>query len=271
MNTLFEWGTISFASILGMLFSFFIALVLPIVLLILIRKKTKANITSFLVGCAVFVVFALVLEQILHSAVFALTGPALTENLLLYALYGGLAAALFEETGRWLGMKYLMKDSLSKPNAFMYGIGHGGIEAILLVGITYGNNLLYSILINLNLIEASLSSLDEELQQITFLQLQPLWELPSWQFYMAGAERLFALTLQIVFSVFVYHALVSGHRKFWFLAFIAHFAVDFLVVVISGYGAPVWLVELILLIMVLLLAGLAYKLCQKKETTNEEA
>ena len=124
MNTVLEWGTVSGASLGGMIFSLILSIVLPIVLFILVKIKLKANLTSFVIGCATFIIFALMLEPILHSVVLTATGTLLTDNIILYGLYGGLAAALFEETGRLVAMKFFMKDSLNKPNALMYGIGH---------------------------------------------------------------------------------------------------------------------------------------------------
>ena len=73
---------------------------------------------------------------------------ALSENLWLYALYGGLAAGLFEETGRYLTMRFLMKGKWTRENALMYGAGHGGLEAVLILGMASVNNLLYSVMIN---------------------------------------------------------------------------------------------------------------------------
>ena len=266
MNTLsMEWGTVSTASLIGMVFSLLISLALPFVLLILVRKKFKANFTSFIIGCAVFVVFALVLESVLHSVVLTATGTLLTDNIILYGLYGGLAAALFEETGRLIAMKFFMKESLNKQNSLMYGIGHGGIEAILLVGLTYVSNLMTAFMINSGALQPSLELVDAELQQTTFQQIRVLWELPSWQFYMAGIERLIAITLQIALSVLVYKAVACKNRKFWFLAFGIHFAIDFLIVVIGGLGAPAWVVEAVLLIAVVFVAIHVQKLYSEEE------
>ena len=265
-TTIMEWGTVSTASLIGMAFSFIISFGLPVLLLVLVHKKLKANITSFIIGCAVFVVFALVLEQMLHSVVLTVAGTLFTNNIILYGLYGGLAAALFEETGRLIAMKFFMKQTLNKQNALMYGIGHGGIEAILIVGLTYISNLTTSIMINSGVLQNSMALLDEATQQITFQQVKLLWELPSWQFYMAGIERLLAIALQISLSILVYKAVTFGSRKFWFLAFGIHFAVDFLTVVISGYGAPVWIVEAVLLVMVIFVV-----LYAKKQYTDDTA
>ena len=94
--------------------------------------------------------FALVLESIMHQLV--LKGPhgaSILDNTLRYAIYGGLAAGVFEEIGRFLSMKFLMKKEPSAPlPGVAYGIGHGGVEMLIIFGITMINNLVISALIN---------------------------------------------------------------------------------------------------------------------------
>ena len=63
-----EIQSVPVLSIIGMFFSAFIALVLPIILLVVIRKKTKAKISSFFIGCITFVLFALILYKNFISA-----------------------------------------------------------------------------------------------------------------------------------------------------------------------------------------------------------
>ena len=57
-----------------MCISIAISVLLPIALLLYFRVRKHANILPFFVGCAVMLVFAFVLEQIVHSIV--LTSPA---------------------------------------------------------------------------------------------------------------------------------------------------------------------------------------------------
>ncbi|MDE6674072.1 MAG: hypothetical protein K2K19_04555, partial [Acetatifactor sp.] len=52
------------ANIIGIIVSFIISVGLPIALCIIVRRKTKARISSFFIGAATFFVFALILEQI---------------------------------------------------------------------------------------------------------------------------------------------------------------------------------------------------------------
>jgi uncharacterized membrane protein YhfC len=66
-------------------------------------------------------------------------------------LYGGLAALLagvFEETGRFLAFKFLLKKRTGRKTAISYGIGHGGFEAVFLLVFTGIQYLTYISLIN---------------------------------------------------------------------------------------------------------------------------
>ena len=95
----------------------------PILLLIYYRKK-GADILPFFIGCIVFVIFALILESLMHQLVLKVlpVGKTILGNTLLYALYGGLAAGIFEETGRFLAFKTVLKKKLGNDrNALMYG------------------------------------------------------------------------------------------------------------------------------------------------------
>lgn len=239
---------VSTASIIGMVVSLIISVGLPIALLIIVWRKTRAKVSSFFIGAATFIVFALILEQILHTIVFKAAGTALTGNIWLYALYGGLAAGVFEETGRYLAMKLCMKKNLNKQNAIMYGVGHGGIEAILLTGMTYVSNLVVSLMINSGQISAilSMNGVDDTTYQQTMAQLMVMGTTPSWQFYMAGVERISAIIFHISLSYLVYLAVKEKKLSWYLLAILLHFLLDALAVITVSY-LPMLVVELILL------------------------
>lgn len=94
-ETAMIWGTVSSASMVGMVISLLLSVGLPIFLCIFIYKKTKAWVPAFFIGCGIFVGFAMILEQICHAIVLTVTGSVIRDNIWLYAIYGGLAAALF--------------------------------------------------------------------------------------------------------------------------------------------------------------------------------
>lgn len=237
------------ASIIAMAVSLVVSVGLPIVLCILVYRKTKARISGFFIGAAAFVLFARVLEQILHALVLGAAGTAITGNIWLYALYGGLAAGIFEETGRYLAMKLCMKKSLNKQNAIMYGVGHGGIEAILLAGLACVNNLVIAVLINSGQAPMllSVSGVNESVYQQALGQLMAVATTPSWLFYMVGLERISAIIFHISASYLVYLAVSRKKPLYYLLAILVHFLMD-AAVVAAGRYLPVLLLEVLLLL-----------------------
>lgn len=118
----------------------FYSAVLPLGLFIWWKIKTGAKVWCFIAGALCFFVFSTILESLLHQFVLN-SGNALSEAVLgspvLYILYGSLAAGVFEESGRLFGYKVLLRNHTEKECAVAYGIGHGGIEVLLMLGATY--------------------------------------------------------------------------------------------------------------------------------------
>ena len=256
-----EIGHVGAGTFAGIIFSLCISIALPVVLLIVVHKKTKARMAMAVIGAATFFLFAMVLEQILHAVVLGVGGEHITGNIWIYGLYGGLAAGLFEEVGRFVAMRFAMKKQLNLPNALMYGVGHGGIEAILIVGLASVSNLVTSIMINAGTLEASLGALDQATKEATLTQLSALWTTPSYQFFLSGIERIVAVTLHIALSVLVFQAVKLGKKRYWFLAFAIHVGVDFATVIAANYLNLV-LVEVMLAVLVAGVVVLTVSLCR---------
>lgn len=246
---------VSTASIIAMIFTLLICIVIPVAACIIavLKWKGKVKISSFFIGAATFILFSMILERILHAVVLGTTGTLLTGKIWLYAIYGGLAAGLFEETGRFLAMKFCMKNTLNRENAILYGIGHGGIEAILLVGLTYVNNLIYSLLINSGSLTSLLSAYDADTQQTVLQQLTVLGTTPSYLFYIAGMERINAMLLHVVLSYLVYLAVRNRKTGLYVLSIFLHAILDAGIILLST-KLPLILCEAILLAAVLLMA-----------------
>ena len=250
--------SVSMASMAGMAVSLFIAVGLPIGACVIWRKRTGAKWTSMFIGAATFFLFALILEQIFHVVVLGATGNLLMGNIWARAVYGGLCAAVFEETGRFLAMKYCMKKNLNKENSIMYGIGHGGIEAILIVGMSMVSNLVTSVMINSGQFEAVLNAQDETTRATTLSQVSALWTTAPHLFFMGGIERISAFFLHVALSFMVYKAVKNQKQAYFFLAMFLHFLVDAGTVLLASVLAiPV--LEAVLLVSVALIWGFLRK------------
>ena len=252
-------GTVPVLSIIGMCIAFIVAVGLPMGLMLYAFLKLKADMLWFGIGAATFIIFALVLEQCLHVVMIKQFGEALTGNLLVKAVYGGLAAGVFEELGRFTSMNLFKKKGLNKLNALMYGVGHGGIEAIIIVGLTSISNLIASIMINTGTFEPMLASLDAEVKAQTLKQVSLLWTTSPLDFYLAGVERVVAITLHICLSYIVYKAVTNKKVQLLLLAIVLHAGLDFVTVLLAGYVSSLVL-ELVLIVLVAIIAVLVFKM-----------
>lgn len=182
-----------------------VAVLMPVVLLIVwLRKKRGMGIAPFWAGAAVFIIFSLFLEQILHY--FVLIRPsALSDyvngNLWAFVLYGSSAAGVFEETGRFFAFRTILKGRKEKENAITYGIGHGGVESILVVGISMAGSLALVLTIqSLGGVDGYVSLFPKESQDTVRTGLESLLFTPSYHFLMAGIERISAVIFHIALS-----------------------------------------------------------------------
>ena len=241
---------VSTLSIAFMVLNMLLGILIPVGLLLFFRKKYRATVKSFFIGCAVMLVFALILEQIVHFVVLgSQAGAIIQNNMWRYALYGSLMAGIFEETGRFLAMRFLLKKEHGNPhNALMYGAGHGGFEAMVLLTMGMINNLIYSILINLGQTQVLLAPLDEAARGTLQAAFDTLIATPAWYFLLSPMERIGAIAAQISLSVIVWFA-ASGKKcriLLFLLAIILHAVLDAVAVIASKIGIPVLVIELLI-------------------------
>ena len=238
--------------------------------MLFLRRKTGCAFAPFFAGCLTFFLFVVVLESIVHSLV--LTGPfgqKIWETPWLYALYGGLAAGLFEETGRLMAMKLLKKKDSQPDLSLMYGAGHGGIEVLLVMGLTMAQNLVYALMMNAGQTEAILASAPEAQAQVLASGLQSLAATPAWLFLVSPLERVIALVLHMSLSVLVWRAVTQKGKFYLYVAAIGiHALVDAVAVLLQQYGVPVLVIEAVMAaidVAVVFWAKAIYKDMQKTQ------
>ncbi|WP_166240861.1 YhfC family intramembrane metalloprotease [Paenibacillus turpanensis] len=244
-----EQPMISAGALAGAAMQILISLLLPILFIVYFHKRGGFSWKAAGVGILVFVVFSQVLEKLLHVYVFSVnpvTAQALG-NPWLYALYGGLAAGFFEEFGRYFGWKLLLRNRLERKDGISLGVGHGGIEAILIGVIGGVQTIAFALLMQQGKLEEALgaSAPPEAVAQIRGALVTTPW----WEYIAAGLERLPAMLLHIAFSLLVLIGVRSGKLKYVLYAALLHAAVDFPVALYQkGMGSlPVLYVYLVLI------------------------
>lgn len=257
---------VSNLSLSFMVISLLISIFLPIALVIYFYKKEKISLKVVLIGALTFIVFQMITRLPLLSVLAQLPWyMAMAENLFLLAFFLSFTAGLFEEVGRYLTMKLLMYRHLSWKDGVAFGIGHGGIESIILVGLSYINTLVISLSINSGLFDSTLApQMGPEAAAAIKEQLISL--APS-VFLAAGIERIFTIIVHIAFSLLVLYAVKTKRFIYVIYAILLHTLVNLPAVLIMGRGYNILFAELYVFVAAII--GLIYIIRSKGQIDSE--
>jgi len=260
---------ISPATFIVLALDFIIGMAVPILLAVWLVKKYNCRMETILIGAGVFFLFALVLESLVHLVVLNNTG--IQDNKIAFAIYGGLMAGLFEETGRFLAFKFLLKKD-DNHTALAYGVGHGGMEVIMVFAMAMLSNLIIGIMANTGNVDLLLAKApDDPAAKEQMDAIVATLSTTSPGTYLIGLwERCSAMILQISLSVLVFVAARKGGRLIWLFpsAILLHALVDGIVVLIADETSMV-IVEVIVMAMSIALAGLAFTIHRRTKTRTD--
>lgn len=263
---------------------FFIAA--PILIALVWKIRRKEPLTSILIGAATFVVFALMLEKPIQNVLLFPTAMGLPDhpvsrffaaNPVLLALLAGLFPGVFEETGRFIAFKTLLKKRTNRETSISHGIGHGGIEVVILMGVAYVEYIAYAIMINTGLfqkiVEQVAAYAPDQLSTVTALADQ-LAAFSAADVGINVIERIFAVLFHIGASILVFYA-VRDTKRFWLypLAVILHTALDFVAAlcVFNVISLNNWALEgVVAAFGIAVFAGAYVLLYRKDKSVNNE-
>lgn len=216
-----------------------IFVVAPIVLWIVWCVKKKEKFTTILVGAVAFFIFALVLEKPIQNVLIFPTAMGLKEHAasqfinarpVLWAILLGFFPGLFEETGRFVAFKTVLKKRKNRETSISYGLGHGGFEVLFILSINYLNYIIYAVMIN----NGTFAETIKQIEAIAPDRAGAFLELPAqlaaysaFTIFLAIWERIFAVLFHTGASIMVFYA-CKDKKKFWLypLAILLHTALD---------------------------------------------
>ncbi|MBM7865976.1 YhfC family intramembrane metalloprotease [Heliobacterium gestii] len=217
---------VSNLSFLYMSISVLLSIGVPVGLLIYLHQRQSISWKAVTVGALVWFFFTQGLEKMVHIYVFNVN-PFTAEWLkhpLWFALYGALAAGIFEEAGRYIGFTSWLKASRARKDGVAYGLGHGGVESLLVGGIMGVQSILMARMIN----RGTLDTLGDKLSPEVLEQAKNLLlSTPPIAFLAGGLERNIALAMQIALSLLVLYGVRQGKLAILFAAIAAHAIIDF--------------------------------------------
>lgn len=239
--------TFLFMTILAML-------VIAIISFIVLKKRWKFSLKLFLVGLIGFALPVMMIEGPINALVLSSFAHS---SKCFAVVYGGLMAGLIEETTRYVVFKVLAKKrSLITSDIVAYGFGHGLSEFILL-GVM-------GLLTNIIVLQAIHSGQASQLPSLLVSQVK---QLTGFAVVMSLFERLVALLLQVLLTVWDFLAITKHKLSFYFWAILLHATIDFLAGAYQqGIVRNILLIEVMLAIYVLGVGFLTRQIWKKEET-----
>lgn len=185
-----------------------ISLCLPVVLLAVfaVKNKKQGIISAWLLGAAGFFVTQILIRVPILTVLQTQSRFVEFANSHIFAYTFTLAftAGLFELAGRF-GVAKILEKKLTWKRTLAAGLGHGGIEAMFLVGIAMVNNLAYIAMINSGTFDETLAmaaAAGVDVTQLEMIKEQLLTYSPA-IFLLSAFERILAMTAHVAMSALV--------------------------------------------------------------------
>ena len=201
---------------------------LPILLGVLFVKRVKVEWRLFLIGAVTFIG-----SQVMHLPFNAFVLAPVLDHfdlavlqagfpLVVVALAAGLSAGVFEEGARYLTYRLWLRKERSWREGLMFGLGHGGVEAIILGGLAA-----YGLIQAIALRGADLSSVVSPDRVVdTAAWLDSYWSLPWYDCLIGAVERVFALAIQVSLALLVLQAFKRRQIRWGIAAVLWHTFID---------------------------------------------
>ena len=252
--------------------------IVPIVLLLLIgilptvywmrTHKGQVKISYFIAGALGFIVSARILESGFHYFLLLADNPIsqfLNGNTVAFILYGMIMAGIFEECGRYIVLKFIMKKHRTRENAVLYGIGHGVIEILtvvlpvillyLVIATSLQNGSVDSVLKALHVTEKNAAVAMQSFQAAAQFNVETA--------VITVLERISSIGIHIGCSIIVYYSVIVENKKYLCGAVLLHMMVDFFAALYQRNVVGAGIAETGILFMAIVIVWIATKIYKK--------
>ena len=234
-----EFGRVETGAMVSIALCAVLSIIVPIVIAVIWKKKKNEKFSTIIVGALTFLLFAIVLEKPIQNVLIFPTAMGLQEHAasrfinarpVLWAFLVGLFPGVFEETGRLIAYKTVLKNRKNRENSISHGIGHGLFEVMFVIGVTFITYFAYAMMINAGtfgqVMEEALAKAPGQ-EEAIYASIEQIKTIDF--AFVAGTlyERVFAVLYHIGASMLVFYA-CKDKKKFWLypLAIIIHTFMD---------------------------------------------
>lgn len=238
--------------------------------------KGELKFKYLLMGAIGFIVSARVLESGVHMFCIVLDTPVsrfINGSILAYVLYGITMAGVFEECGRHIVLKYIMKRDKTPENAVLYGIGHGGIEVWAVVLPTIVTQLTIAMMFSAGDIPAALSALNitEETAAAALPTVLGAAQFGPDMLVLTTVERIITMLVHTALTVIVFYGIWENKKGYLPMAIALHMVVDTFAALYQCGVVPLWLCEVWAAVWTVVIVYIAVKLYRRMKENKAGA
>lgn len=267
--SVFENIVIGKSAVVSLTITVILMIAIPVCFFICWRRKHReqTKISWLIAGAAGFVISARMLEVGVHYFCIVADNPVsrfINGNTAAFVIYGITMAGIFEECGRLIILKYILKKDRTRENAVIYGIGHGGIEILTVLLPAMILYLAIAVMFSQGDTEAALKTLNitEETATAALPSVQAAAAFDYAMMAMNVMERLLAMLIHIGLTVIVYYGVVNAKKLCLPAAILLHMLADTFPALYQRGILPLWAVEIWIVfwtLMIMLIAAKLYK------------
>ena len=267
--SVFENIVIGKSAVVSLTITVILMIAIPVCFFICWRRKHReqTKISWLIAGAAGFVISARMLEVGVHYLCIVADNPVsrfINGNTAAFVIYGITMAGIFEECGRLIILKYILKKDRTRENAVIYGIGHGGIEILTVLLPAMILYLAIAVMFSQGETEAALKTLNitEETATAALPSVQAAAAFDYAMMAMNVMERLLAMLIHIGLTVIVYYGVVNAKKLCLPAAILLHMLADTFPALYQRGILPLWAVEIWIAfwtLMIMLIAAKLYK------------
>ena len=267
--SVFENIVIGKSAVVSLTITVILMIAIPVCFFICWRRKHReqTKISWLIAGAAGFVISARMLEVGVHYLCIVADNPVsrfINGNTAAFVIYGITMAGIFEECGRLIILKYILKKDRTRENAVIYGTGHGGIEILTVLLPAMILYLAIAVMFSQGDTEAALKTLNitEETATAALPSVQAAAAFDYAMMAMNVMERLLAMLIHIGLTIVVYYGVVNAKKLCLPAAILLHMLADTFPALYQRGILPLWAVEIWIAfwtLMIMLIAAKLYK------------
>ncbi|MAT98293.1 MAG: hypothetical protein CL608_14205 [Anaerolineaceae bacterium] len=218
--------------------NFLLMILLPIVLARKIAQSHRVGWGLFGIGAATFI-----LSQVGHLPfnwlILQQSGWFDNSSLFTLSIFLGLSAGTFEGVARYLTFRFWAKGARSWRQGLMVGMGHGGIEAML-VGVLGAINFVILLGLREGQFQGILATVPVDQLTLVDQQIEALFTVPAPQAVYGAVERIFAIMLHLSASLLVLQAFTRRQLRWLAAGILWHAFIDGALVYVFRTWGIVW-------------------------------